>query len=234
MNRVLLIRPMDDALPLAKILKSKGIESLLYPLFTPRFLPFVPLKDPQAFIITSKNALRALEGHKNLREVPLYVVGDQSAQLAKKMGFSNVVSALGTSQELIQLILNHARHDAGILWHLSGERIKENIVQALQAKGFKAERKIVYCIEEIAVDPSLFEDLQNQKISHVMFFSPHTTQIFIHLLKKKSIEKVTSQMIALCLSQDIAEETMSLDWKKIWISPRPATQNMVEYFNDKK
>jgi len=235
MSSVLLIRPIDDALPLAKVLRSKGIEPLLYPLFTPRLLS-VPLpKDPQAFIITSKNALRALEEHKDLRKTPLYVVGEQTAQLAKEMGFPTILSAFGTSQELTQLILSNAHPHKGVLWHLSGERVKGNIVQELRAKGFKAARKIVYYIEEIDhVNPSLFDDLQNQRVSHVMFFSPHTTQVFINLMKKNRLEEKTSQMIALCLSQDIALKAMVLEWEEIWISSGPTTQNMVEYFNEKK
>lgn len=235
MKDVLLIRPIEDALPIAKILKSKGIEPLLYPLFIPRLLSISLPKDPQAFIITSKNALRAIEEHKELRKTPLYVVGEQTAQLAKEMGFTTILSALGTSQELTQLILNHAHPDKGILWHLSGKLVKGNIVQELQDKGFKAERKIVYRIEEIDhVDPLLFDDIQNQRVSHVMFFSPHTTQMFINLMKKKRLEEKTSQMTALCLSQDIAEKALILKWKKIWISSSPTTRNMIEYFNEKK
>ena len=53
-------------------------------------------------------------------------------------------------------------------------------------------------------------------------------------MKKNHLEEKISQMTALCLSQDIAEKAMALEWKKIWISSSPTTQNMIEYFNEKK
>ena len=57
----------------------------------------------------------------------------------------------------------------------------------------------------------------------------HTSKV-----KKNRLEKKTSQMTALCLSQDIAAKAMILEWEEIWISSSPTTQNMVEYFNEKK
>jgi uroporphyrinogen-III synthase len=233
MPRVLLIRPLEDALPLAKVLESKGVEPLLYPLFEPRFFPLPPLKTPQAFIITSKNALRAIEGYEELKKIPLYVVGDQTAGLAQAKGFSKVLSASGTSQELTELILDHAHRDKGILWHLTGEVMKGNIVSTLRTNGFKAERHIVYYIQTAENLPEpLLIDLQKENISHVMFFSPRTTTIFINLILKNVLEKKASQMIALCLSHDVAEEVGCLKWKKIWISSQPATENMIGYFDE--
>ena len=233
MRRVLLIRQIEEALPLSKLLESKGVEPCLYPFFKPHFLSFSPLKNPQALIITSKNALRALEDQEALKKFPLYVVGDQTAHLAQTMGFSEVLSASGTSQELTHLILHHAQREKGVLWHLSGEMIKRNIVKTLQLKGFEAERRIIYRIEEIRNFPApLLADLRNQKISHVLFFSPHTTSIFVNLLKMNGLEEMTAQMTSLCLSQDVAERALNLKWKKIWISSPPLTQNMIEYFDE--
>lgn len=235
MPRVLLIRPLEDALPIAKVLKSLGVESLLYPLFKPRFFPIPPLKTPQALIITSKNALRAIEGYEELKKIPLYVVGDQTAHFAQDKGFSKVLSASGTSQELTELILGHAHYERGVLWHLSGEVIKGNIVNELRAKGFEAERHIVYHIIEAENFPeSLLFDLQNEKISHVMFFSPHTTTIFVNLINKNALEKIAYRMTALCLSHEVAEIARVIEWNKIWVSPQPATQNMTGYFDEER
>ncbi len=232
MHSVLLIRPKEDSLPFAKILKSKGITPFLYPLFKAIFLPFVPPKNPQALIITSKNALRAFQDYQVLKNIPLYVVGDQTASLAHQLGFSKVLSASGTAQDLINLISRTAHPGEGTLWHLSGEVIKRDLVRDLESKGFQAARKVVYQIEGInTLPPPLVSQLQNQEISHVMFFSPQTTALFINLLIKKGLEDNTPQMISLCLSDDVAKKALSLKWKEIWISPKPTTKNMLEYFD---
>lgn len=234
MRRVLLTRPLVDASPLAKVLEQKGIQSYVYPLFQLRFLPLLPLENPRAVIITSKNALRALEKHDTLKELPLYAIGDQTAQLAKDMGFLHVFNASGTSQDLIKLILNTARPSKGILWHLSGEIIHENIVDILKAHGLKAERRIVYYTEEVDILPlSLQTYLKNQEISHVIFFSPHTVALFVKVLKKYALEKSACQMCALCLSKNIFIKASTLEWKEKWISLKPTAKSLMEYFDEK-
>ena len=275
MHRVLLIRQIEEALPLAKLLELKGIESCVYPLFEPIFLSIPSLEKPQGLIITSKNALRAIENElylntglprrcaprndeggkvqsqtslrgallrskpekifQRLQKIPLYTVGDQTAQFAHSLGFSKIFNASGTSQDLIHLILQHAQREKGILWHLSGEIIKGNIVETLQSKGFEAERHIVYGIDETKnFPPALLSALQNQMISHVMFFSPRRTTNFVTIIKKNKLEEATRSMTSLCLSQDVAEKAAELNWGKIWISPQPTTQNMMRYFDAEK
>jgi len=228
---VLLIRPLEDALPMATILKSKNIEFSHYPLFTPYVLPIPPLDNPQALIITSKNAIRALDEYEDLKKIPLYAVGDKTAELAKKTGFSNIFSAAGTSQELIKLILKTGQRDKGILWHLSGETIRGNIVESLNFAGFEAKRQIVYRIEDIVTLPSsLLTELNNHFISHVIFCSPRTTTVFVSLLKNKKLEKIACKITALCLSQDIGKQASDLKWKKLWISPKPNLNVLMSYF----
>lgn len=229
------MRPLEDVLPMATILKSKGIECSHYPLFKPHFLPLPPLKNPQALIITSKNAIRALKEYESLKKIPLYVVGDNTAELARQTGFVNISSASGTSQELINLIIKKAERDKGILWHLSGEMVKGNIVESLKSAGFEAKRQIVYRIEDLIDFPSsLYEKLKNGTISHLLFCSPRTTTCFINLLKKNKIEKSSCHMISLCLSEDIGEKALGLKWKKLWVSPKPTIKDLMGYFDEEK
>lgn len=229
------MRPLEDALPMATFLESKGIKFSHYPLFKPHFIPLPPLIRPQALIITSKNAIRALKEYEYLKKIPLYVIGDKTAELAKQTGFVNIESASGTSQELTNLIMKKADRDKGILWHLSGERVKGNMIEPLNIAGFEVKREIVYSIEDATDLPSsLCLQLKNQIISHVIFCSPRTTTIFINLLKKKKIEMSTCQMISLCLSQDIGETALGLNWKKLWISPRPTINELMGYFDEEK
>lgn len=232
---VLLIRPLEDALPMALMLKSKNIAFSHYPLFAPSFLPIPSLNNPQALIITSKNAIRALDKYEDLKNVPLYTVGDKTAELAKQKGFANIFSAGGTSQELIQLILKTAQKNKGTLWHLSGETIKVDISEALKFEGFEAKRQIVYRIEDIVTLPSsLLTELNNYLISHVIFCSPRTTAVFVNLLKNNKLEKKACKITALCLSQDIGKKASELKWKKVWISQRPHLNVLMDYFDDER
>jgi len=235
MSHVLLIRALEDALPLASQLEGLGKKVLCYPLFEPQFFPLPPLEDIQALIITSKNALRAIKDNTQLKKTPLYVVGDQTAEMAKTLGFNKVYNAGGTSQELRELVARKAQPEAGILYHLSGQIIREDIVHELQSLGFKAERQVVYQIKDVERLPdSLITDFVNKRISHVLFFSPRTSEVFINLVKASKLEKEIALNKALCLSYDIAEKVQQILWEDIWISPLPSTHNMLVYFNEKK
>jgi len=235
MARVLLMRPLEDAIPMEKYLSSKGVSCCLYPLFKPHFFPISPLKNPQALIITSKNAIRSLEKYEELKEIPLYAVGDKTAELAKQKGFLNVSTGSGTGEELIKLIIEKTQRNAGILWHLGGEKKKGNIVESLKKAGFQAEEQIVYSIEDATDFPlPLYKELENHAISHVTFCSPRTTAIFLDLLKQKKLEKITPYMTCLCLSQEVAEKASALSWEKIWISPRPQVIDLMGYFDEKR
>ncbi|MBS0272374.1 MAG: uroporphyrinogen-III synthase [Proteobacteria bacterium] len=235
MPRVLLIRSLKEAFPLIQALSLKGVETVSYPFFEPHFCSLPALKNPQALLITSKNALRAIDAQESLKKIRLYVVGDQTAKLAQDLGFSEVISASGTSHDLQKLILAKAHREKGVLYHLSGHIIKRDIVTGLQNQGFKAERHVVYRIKDINHLPkNLIDDFLHNQISHVMLFSSRTTHLFGTLLKKNKIEKTVKLMTAMCFSQDIAREAECLSWGKIWISPRPNLKNMLEYFDDER
>ena len=175
------------------------------------------------------------EAHEALKKIPLYAVGDKTAEFAKQLGFVNVLSASGTSAELLALIIKTAAPHKGILWHLPGREVKGDIVESLKIAGFEAKRQIVYEIEDVTELPSsLCSDLRNQKFSHVIFCSPRTTNIFVTLLKKLALEKSSCKMNALCLSQEIGKKASSLNWKKLWISPRPNMNDLMRYFNEER
>lgn len=233
MRSILIIRQQEEAFPLADLLSTKGLTPYLCPLFVPHFFPPPSLTGAQGLIITSKNALRALRGRDEVKNIPLYVVGDETADFAKNMGFLTILSASGNAKDLIHLVRQKARPDGGILWHLSGDIITGNIQETLGEEGFDVRRHSVYKIEKTEEFPSSFVlDLKEKVISHVLFFSPHTTALFIHLLKERGLEKFTSQMTAVCLSAEVAAKVSILAWEDVWVSPHPTTQAMMEYFRE--
>lgn len=235
MPHILLIRALEDALPLASHLEALGKKVLCYPLFEPVFFSIPPLENPQALIITSKNALRALKDNNHLKKIPLYVVGDQTAALAHQLGFITVLSARGSSRDLQELIIRQAQPEKGILYYLSGKIIKRDIVTELRVLGFKAQHQIVYQVNDIEHFPnSLVTNFFNKKISHVLFFSSRTTELFVDLAKASKLEKEIALNKALCLSYDVAEKAQKLLWKEIWVSPHPSTNNMLGYFDGGK
>lgn len=233
MRYILLLRQKEESLALAGRLLSQGIQSCFYPLLTPHPFPISPLHNPQALIITSKNALRALGLDSPFRSLPLYSVGDQTAELARSYGYREVRSGSGTVHDLTALLQAKACPSRGILWHLSGDRIRGDPAADLRERGFQAERQIVYRIEEaLSLPPCLIHDLQKEIITDVLFFSPRTAEIFMALLTQEGLTSVTRTITALCFSENVFQIVNSLTWAKLWVSPAPTLAHMIGYFDE--
>lgn len=235
MSQILITRLLEDALPLASILKQKGLEPLVVPLSTIQFFPLSPLNSPQGIIITSKNAIRAIGSIEEMKHLPLYGVGDETVRLAYQFGYRNAFSASGDGKELLDFIQKYADPENGILYHLSGDIIKIDIVQELQRMGFLAKREIVYSLQAVNEFPDLLiKSLRTHLVSYILFFSYQTAKTFMIFIEKNKLDHIASQMVALCLSQNVAQAIQSVRWKKIWISPQPNQESMLEYFDGKQ
>ena len=95
--RVLITRPGEDGTALAEILRARGIESVIEPLLSIKYLdgPELKLENIQALLLTSANGVRALARRTDRRDIPVYAVGDATAMTARKAGFIQVHSAAG-------------------------------------------------------------------------------------------------------------------------------------------
>src|SRR6516165_7361633 len=90
--RLLVTRPEPDASRLAQELRDLGHEPVLQPLLEFRSLGFdpAPLKTAAALVLTSGNALRALQEGlkiKDIADIPLFCAGEETARRAAAAGF---------------------------------------------------------------------------------------------------------------------------------------------------
>src|SRR3569623_3441241 len=107
---MLVTRPEPDASETAARLNALDIETVIDPLLIAHTLPtsLPPAEGFAALAVTSANALRALAHRGDLsgyRGLPLYAVGDRTAETARRLGFGNVASAGGTANALVALLV---------------------------------------------------------------------------------------------------------------------------------
>src|SRR5689334_14712655 len=98
--RVLVTRPQPDGERTAETLRKRGYQVLLVPLMQVRSVPAVVGGNWSGVIVTSANALRVLpvEQLALLLELPLYAVGERSAEAARELGFHEVRSPNGDAR----------------------------------------------------------------------------------------------------------------------------------------
>src|SRR4051794_7675359 len=107
---ILVTRPQPDNAATVAALRAKGFEALPAPVL--RFEPVAFDLDEAdascaAVVVTSASALRAIEGKAavaRLSALPLFAVGERTAQAARDAGFGNVISADGDATALRDLL----------------------------------------------------------------------------------------------------------------------------------
>src|SRR3954454_10247661 len=150
---VLVTRPEPDNETTAAALRAKGLAVLLAPML--RFEPVAFHDDADArygaVIVSSANALRAIEADlagSRLLALPLFAVGERSAEAARGAGFGDVTAAHGDATALRDLIVANARaktlKKASTLLYLAGADLAGDVAGELGERGFSVVTQTTY------------------------------------------------------------------------------------------
>src|SRR5450432_3147329 len=136
--RLLVTRPQPDAERTAAVLRAAGHQVDLAALLRIELIADVELgRGPwSALVVTSTNALRALESHPRraaLLVLPLFAVGRRTAAAARAAGFLDVTAAGGNVQDLVESLRQHQGADP--LLYLAGQDRSHDLAGDLAADG---------------------------------------------------------------------------------------------------
>ena len=227
--RVLLTRPRADSETLARRLGQAGIDSLIAPMLeiVPRAKIALDLDRVQALLVTSVNGARALSDHPDAHALPLFAVGQASADAAREAGFGKVTTADGDVADLAGLVARRLDPAAGALLHVGGAELAGDLGGALAASGFDYRRVVLYDAKPAtALAPEVLAALVACRIDAVMFFSPRSARQFVQLtaILDRSWARPVS---AYCLSAAVAKACAGPDWRRIMVAPRPAAEPLI-------
>ena len=227
--RILVTRPLEDGAEIARLLSARGHQPLLAPLLEPRF-PEGPLLEEgaaldgvAAILATSANGIRALRRRTGRRDLPIFAVGPQTADEARRAGFSNVRSADGDAKALAEATRVWAPAGATLL-HVCAEDAPGTLCDQLSASGFTVRRGALYTIEPATdLPPQASAALQSRALDAVMFFSPRTARIFTALAEALP----TEGLVALCISPATAQALTPRTFAEIRVAARPNQDAML-------
>jgi len=221
---MLVTRPEPDASDTAARLDAIGIEAVVAPLLVHEPLPAdLPAPDTIAAIaLTSANALRALEASGQLaryRQVPVYTVGDRTADLAEELGFVMVTSASGSLADLAEL-LAHAPIDGPILYP-SGRDVTADLTRSLAPFGRTVLAVPVYSMNPVTTLPEEAADaLARREIVAALFYSKRTATTFVHLCEGILDRPARMELGVLCLSEAVAEPLVDAHFVRVGLAER--------------
>jgi uroporphyrinogen-III synthase len=228
MVRMLVTRPEPDASETAARLNALDIEAVIDPLLLADTLP-TTLPDAAGFAalaVTSANALRALDDRGDLPRLlslPVYAVGDRTAEAARRLGFATVVSARGNFGDLVAL-LAHAGIDGPILYPAARDQARD-LGKALAPYGIMVISTPVYAMRSATqLSPNTRAGLDDGGIVAALFYSRRTAETFAGLAADLGDP---SRIGMLCLSETVAEPLVAAHFVRVSLADHPSEEAMM-------
>jgi uroporphyrinogen-III synthase len=220
--RVVVTRPEPDGKRTATALRALGHEVLIAPLMNVDSVAADLSGHWSAIIITSANAPNAIAGNTAktaLIKLPLFAVGQRSAEAAQDVGFTNVTSAGGNVHDLVRM-LSAQRPDAKVpLLYLAGEDRSADLVRELAARGIAAEMRVVYRAVTAPFSSALIEALKAGEVDAILHFSRRSAENYIAGARQANITGPALAVRHFCLSAPAAEPLAGAG--KVRIAARP-------------
>jgi uroporphyrinogen-III synthase len=230
--RFLVTRPESDAERTAAALRQHGHVVVIAPL-----LRIEPILDPPieaqpwgAILITSANAAAAIALHKRksaLLDIPVFAVGDRSAESMRATGFAKVISAGGAVADLMRLAVERFKPQTPLLY-LAGEDRAADLAGALAAKGFIVQTVVLYRAVVAKLLPKDAVDALTASVDGVLHFSRRSAEAYVESARAAGVLSRALEPAQFCLSQQIAAPLRGAGAARIRVAAQPNETTLVE------
>ena len=182
-------------------------------------------------IIPSANAPATIANNAardSLLTLPLFAVGERSADAARSAGFTAVTSAGGSVRDLVRLLRQRKADASAPLLYLAGEDRAADLVGELAANGIAAEMRVVYRAVAAPFPDELVAALESGDVQAVLHFSRRSADNYLAGAREAG---VTEQAVAVrhyCLSAQVAEPLEAAGAKRVTVAPRPEEAALIE------
>lgn len=231
--RVLVTRPAPDGEKTAQKLRARGCEVLLAPLLRVELVENADLGAGPwgAVAMTSANAARALERHPRraaLVALPVFTVGRRTAEAARAVGFSAIVSANGNERALADLIGARHRDGARVLYLAGAERAGD-LAAEVAPHGVRVDTVVVYRAAAAArLPPPVAAALAEGAVDGVLHFSRRSAAVFLECARSAGLLDQAIAPFHYCLSQAVAEPLAAAGAARIAIAQRPEENALMD------
>jgi uroporphyrinogen-III synthase len=228
---VLVIRPEPAAERTASALLARGHDVWKLPLMQVEAIAADLSGGWGGVIITSANAPAAIANNAArdaLLKLPLFAVGERSADAARAVGFTAVTSAGGSVRDLVRLLRQRKADASAPLLYLAGEDRAADLVGELAANGIAAEMRVVYRAVAAPFPDELVAALESGDVQAVLHFSRRSADNYLAGAREAG---VTEQAVAVrhyCLSAQVAEPLEAAGAKRVTVAPRPEEAALIE------
>lgn len=211
---VLVTRPQPDDETTAASLRARGFEVLLAPMLRFEPVAFVDDEDSRygAVIVTSANALRGIAPHlkaSRLLGLPLFTVGEHTAEAARRAGFTKVISADGNAGTLRDCVLAAAKtkelKKTDTLLYLAGADLARDLAGELGERGFTVVTQTTYRMVAVPSLPrEACDAFAAHRIEAVLHYSHRSARAFLDAARAGGVEISALAIPQCCISAGVA------------------------------
>ncbi len=228
---VLVTRPQPDNEATAAALRARGFAVLLAPML--RFEPVAFRDDPDttydAVIVTSANAIRAIQSQiegSRLVKLPLFAVGEHTAEAARRAGFAKVLAARGDAAGLRDVVLDSVKSrklkKGGTLLYLAGADLSRDLSGELSAAGFHVVTQTTYRMAPLSALPrGVCEAFAANGIEAVLHYSRRSARAFLEAARADGVEISALAVPQCCLSDGIAADLREAGASQVAVAGTP-------------
>ena len=205
---VLVTRPAPDNAKTAKALQARGYAALLSPVLEFEPLPFQERANEayEGVVLTSANAARALAAHPirpKLLALPVFAVGDHTADAARDTGFQNVISADGDASALRDVISARAKK-AATLCYIAGADVSRDLAGELAPSGFLVVEYKAYRMIPADLSDEASDAFRMGRVDAILHFSARSARAFLDAARGAGVEISALALPHGCISDAVA------------------------------
>jgi uroporphyrinogen-III synthase len=230
--RLLVMRPEPDAERTAAALRARGHSIVIAPLLRiePLAAGAIGPGPWAALLVTSANVAQAIAGHTRNADVlnlPVFAVGERSAQAMRALGCANVISAGGNAGDLARIVAAHLNAPARLLY-LAGEQRSGDLGGELRAKGFAVETVAIYRAVAAHILPPEAAAALAGGIDGVLHFSRRSAEAYVEAARAAGLLESALQPAHFCLSAQVAVPLQSAGSRTVRVARAPAEAALLD------
>jgi uroporphyrinogen-III synthase len=221
--RLLVTRPEPDAARTADKLRAAGHAVLLAPLMRVEPVVAALAGNWDAVLMTSANAARTISGRaEDLRGLPVFAVGDKTAEAARDAGFAQVTSADGAISDLVDLVVAQLGDAKERLLYLTGEDRAGDLAGDLARHGHVIRTAVVYRV--VAADSlpdAVREAIRAGRLDAVLHYSRRSAATLLRLAADAGVLNAALSLAHYCLSEEVAAPLRERGASAVQVAPAP-------------
>lgn len=203
--RVWVARPEPGAARTGEALAAQGHMPLVAPVLVVR-----PTGDPlpegpfDGLVLTSANAVPALQDAAPLRGLPVFAVGTRTAALAMRAGLGPVHAGAGDGIGLAALVRGTMPPGVRLL-HAAGSERKDEPAAALASAGYRLATHVAYAAHALpALPEAVAAALDRGALDAALHYSRRSATVALGLAEMAGYGGAFRALRHYCLSADVA------------------------------